>query len=289
MKKVFSSTSELAHTWAHQLQQTGTNSGRSFYFEGDTIYSYGAHFPIAKIVNGAVLFTTRSYSNTTAKHISIVRNSVSHKNLIFCYNPQNSHESNFNEYLREAESIVKNLTNARKPEKYLSELSYINGRANKYAEFFGIALPEKLQAVFNISNKDQYITYRENAVKFEQAEKLKKEKLAKNEHAKALKKWRNFESYTIYQRNGFDYLRLNSDSDNFETTQGVKIPVIVGRRFYIQLKNALSSGNIDNLKILDFTVYELTKKHVKIGCHCITWTEIETAIKTANENLLINL
>jgi hypothetical protein len=47
------------------------------YFADGTIYSYGSHFPIAKHVtdkNGyhCVLFTTRSYSNTTAKHMSLV-------------------------------------------------------------------------------------------------------------------------------------------------------------------------------------------------------------------------
>lgn len=55
---------------------TGTGSyhdGPSFFFRGDTIYSYGQHFPIARHVTGtrgraAVLFTTRDYSKTTSKH-----------------------------------------------------------------------------------------------------------------------------------------------------------------------------------------------------------------------------
>ena len=50
-------------------------------FADDTIYSYGRHFPIAKHVNDAhgehcILFTTRSYSNTTARHMSCVRRAI---------------------------------------------------------------------------------------------------------------------------------------------------------------------------------------------------------------------
>lgn len=69
MKHVFN-TSEVAHIWAAQSQQSGRNAQGNFYFEGQTIYSYGRHFPIATIVGNDVLFTDKSYSNTTAKHIS---------------------------------------------------------------------------------------------------------------------------------------------------------------------------------------------------------------------------
>ena len=50
---------------------TAKNANGSLYFIGDTIYSYGYHFPIARIIQGnnpTVLFTTRKYSVTTAKH-----------------------------------------------------------------------------------------------------------------------------------------------------------------------------------------------------------------------------
>ena len=58
--------------------------GCNVFFEGDTIYSYGGHFPIARIVGGeeygkpypkaaaTVLFTSKDYSVSTSKHKSIV-------------------------------------------------------------------------------------------------------------------------------------------------------------------------------------------------------------------------
>lgn len=73
--------SEVAHYWAHQKQATG--EGSHFYFTGSVIYSYGSHFPVANIVNGTVLFTTRSYSNSTAKHKLLVRRACSHMPVIY--------------------------------------------------------------------------------------------------------------------------------------------------------------------------------------------------------------
>lgn len=74
-KKTFTGR-ELPHIWANQ-QQDEARAG-SFYFKGATIFSYGSHFPIATIEGGNVLFTMRSYSNTTAKHISKARQAISH-------------------------------------------------------------------------------------------------------------------------------------------------------------------------------------------------------------------
>jgi len=35
----------VAHLWANKSQDSARESGGRFYFVGDTIYSYGAHFP----------------------------------------------------------------------------------------------------------------------------------------------------------------------------------------------------------------------------------------------------
>lgn len=71
----------VAHVWAQQTQEFGRSSNGNFYFRGDTIYSYGTHFPIARFVTNAageraVLFTTDRNSVTTAQHISDVRGAL---------------------------------------------------------------------------------------------------------------------------------------------------------------------------------------------------------------------
>lgn len=35
-----------------------------------TVYSYGPHYPLVKIINGKAFINTRGYSTTTARHIS---------------------------------------------------------------------------------------------------------------------------------------------------------------------------------------------------------------------------
>jgi hypothetical protein len=64
----------VARMWIEQSQDHARNRTGSFYFNGKTIYSYGGHFPIAKIdnENRVIFFTRKDYSNTTSKHKSIV-------------------------------------------------------------------------------------------------------------------------------------------------------------------------------------------------------------------------
>ena len=73
----------VAHLWANKAQPCARVATGNFYFDGDTIYSYGSHFPIARHVKGkggtsAVLFTTKGYSATTAQHKAIVASACRH-------------------------------------------------------------------------------------------------------------------------------------------------------------------------------------------------------------------
>lgn len=102
MKTVFSSTSEVCHIFAQQSQAEG-RAGNVF-FQGDTIYSYGRHFAIAKfetLPSGAqvVLITTRKYSVSTSKHTSEVRHAVNHLPRLYVNDPAAPVRDNL-EYLR---------------------------------------------------------------------------------------------------------------------------------------------------------------------------------------------
>ena len=72
-------TNQTLSKWFADGSQRG--SSNSMFIEGSVIYSYGYHFPIARIVNdNTVLFTNRGYSNTTAKHKSNVLNALLNNN-----------------------------------------------------------------------------------------------------------------------------------------------------------------------------------------------------------------
>jgi hypothetical protein len=269
MKKVFTDISTIAHLWANQLQDEARNSG-NFYFDGKTIYSYGGHFPIAKHIEKdgerAVLFTTRGYSNTTARHIAVVRHAASHLNVIKCYNPNTTHEENFNRWKVDAELVAAKLPKAKKPEKYLNELEYINTQANKYAQFFGLELPTILTTILSIKDKNEYNAYHDQKTAILEAERLKKEAELKKQHKKALAEWKAGKTNRLYTRIETDFLRVNEEAARIETTQAVQIPMELGKRLYNSIKeNTLKVGD----KVLNFEVNEVGAK-VKIGCHTFT-------------------
>ena len=70
MKRVFSNAREVCHIWAAQNQSEG-RAGNVF-FRDSTIYSYGHHFPIARVYaldtgDRVALFNPNRYSNSTSK------------------------------------------------------------------------------------------------------------------------------------------------------------------------------------------------------------------------------
>lgn len=259
--------SELCHKWANQEQESGRNANGSMFFNGSTIYSYGHHFAIAKhIVNEqgqrAVLFTQRDYSNTTAKHKRNVWMSCKNDNIIFCFNPTGYHYENFKywEQIAEHEGASK-LAKARKPEKYLNILSNIETKANIYASYFDIEIPETLKAILSIKDKTEFLAFADKKAEYLKAEQKKKEAEQKRKFKEDIKKWFNCETSRLYTNYKYDFLRINDN--RIETTQAVQIPLELGKRLYQSIKKG--SLNVGD-KVLNYSVNEIGKE-IKIGCH----------------------
>lgn len=81
MKKVFGSISQVIEKWT-ELSQPEGRAG-SVFFEGNTIYSYGHHFPLASIYQKEkiILVNNGRYSFTTAKHKNWVYRAIRNKYL----------------------------------------------------------------------------------------------------------------------------------------------------------------------------------------------------------------
>ncbi len=74
-------SNEVPHLWAHGLPdgRKVRNPTGSFWTRGDTIYSYGEHFPIARRVDAdTFLYNPARYSNTTGGHQSATRRAMPH-------------------------------------------------------------------------------------------------------------------------------------------------------------------------------------------------------------------
>ena len=68
--------SQVAHCWANQTKAKGR--GSNFFFEGESIYSYGGHFEVARLVQTEkgktiALFDPTTYSQSTSQHQSYAR------------------------------------------------------------------------------------------------------------------------------------------------------------------------------------------------------------------------
>lgn len=62
---------------AYKFAQGATKGkGSNVFIEGDTIYSYGYHFPMATRTAAGFLVTYRKYSSSTARHLSYVRRAI---------------------------------------------------------------------------------------------------------------------------------------------------------------------------------------------------------------------
>jgi hypothetical protein len=268
MKTVFNN-SELAHIYANQRQQHGRNSNGSFYFEGKTIYSYGSHFPIAKIIanesgDNCMLFTYRTYSNTTAKQISILRSATRQYKKIYCHTPNESHSSNFASWLQLSEHQAAKLQKAKKPELYLNELGRLYSEVSEYAQFFNLAIPPMLLAVLSIKDKSENLEYMsKKAILIKEAQK-QADKIQKQEFKEAINKWFNGETQRLYKRCNIDFLRVNEN--RVETTQAVQIPIEIAKRLHSKIKsNTLKVGE----SLLSYRVDQVGDI-IKIGCHNFT-------------------
>lgn len=269
MKKVFNDQSTIAHLWANQSQSEARNSNNSYYFYNNIIYSYGSHFAISKHTTNeagevATLFTTRSYSNTTAKHINITRQAARHKNLIFCPFPTGSHAENFTKWFNDISIEAHKLQTARKPEKYLSEIAHYSNLVTKYSQFFSVEIPVTLREIMAISNKAQYLEFNTKLAAYKKADEKRKEAEQKKQFKKQLEKFMNFEISRVYSDIKKDYLRLNKAENRIETTQAVQIPVEAAKRLYLAIaSNSVKVGDT----ILNYSIDYIDNKTIKIGCH----------------------
>ena len=241
--------------------------GNNMFFEGDAIYSYGHHFVIARKWNGVILWNDTTYSNSTSKHQGHVRSAAWGK-LVDCavleYRDDPSskgfYEKNMEEWRKQIERIVTGpLAKARKPEKYYAEIERIIEKAERLCRVIDRKLPKGL-AEYKESNPDRdAMVSRVQEYERKRAEKAERDR-RKIEKVR-IAKFMNFE--TEYVSTKYQLVRLNKESNRFETSLRVEIPFELGKRFY----EALKAGKVKvGDTLLYYRVLEVGKL-VRIGCH----------------------
>ena len=141
------SNAEVARRFAN-----GHTSGSSLhvFIDGDRIYSYGRHFCIARRVNGVVLLTTRTYSNSTAKHVGLVWRALKESETVECYDPDATSEVNMKHYDEEIAKLEEKVRRARTNKAVLqSILEKTQEHRQKYIDAMGINDNDKYKQEFD--------------------------------------------------------------------------------------------------------------------------------------------
>ena len=267
MRTVFDNYDTI-HTFAQQTQYEGRNSTNTIFFEGPCIYSYGRHYLLGEFLDRhTILINDTGYSNTTAKHISLLIGATSQ------YKQYYKTRTDFKIVCSKIKSLKEKLAKARKPQIYLSEIfslwnglnTFINERKQKET---------KKQKEYKELKK--FISSLENVGTLEQLKEWGKEqqRLKKLKEKIELKeKLKKFLSYEInyFRIGGFDYLRLSKCKQFIETSQGVKIELKEAKRY---LKLLQSGVNMRGEKIGFYTTLSFDK-FLRVGCHNIKKEQIE--------------
>lgn len=263
MRKRFSSYPELCHAWANSWHDEGYCG--NMFFKGSIIYSYGTHFPIAKHAVskqgfGVTFFTTKEYSNTTAKHKSMVHAAIP-RSIIYCKNvdipnTKDEHDNNLDYMLQEMMEFLSKHGRARESRShyYTSILNAIIN-AEDYCRFYEIKLPENIAAISKHLSSPEFI-----AATSEYEAKL--DKIKEFAQQKSLEKWFDYKTNYL-KKHKRDYLRLSKDGDKIETSQGLSFGLAECKLLWLLIKN-------NHLAVADKVLgYDVLKSgdDIKIGCH----------------------
>lgn len=284
------------HLWAHQAQTHARNSTGSRSFDGTDAYSYAT--VVARIVTNAkgeraFLITTRTYSVTTARHMSEIHHALRGQSNIFhvpslCPNlpprtgahdgfpiQTESHLVNVTAYWAKIADLAGKAKRARKHGHYAIEHAQRTlTELREYVRFFGLKgkqyrVPEDLADIDKTlaDLADASTKAKAKAAK----EALEREKQREKDAAEALAKWVNGE-YVMLPRLEWSHLRYSADGLRVETSHGADVPAdhaAAALRQLLPLVKAKKAYRPESpLRIGFYTLHSVDDAgNVRIGCH----------------------
>jgi hypothetical protein len=284
MKTVFSSHNECAHIWASRTQYEGSAS--RVFFEGDIIYSYGRHFPVAKFGEDGitVFFTNRGYSSSTGKHKSLILSAIPcDYRVIYCDDPTRSIEHNLGIWQRRVERLRADFAaRAHKMTRgnLAVQINLENSAAGNYCDAVKMPRPAWIELSADENAAREYVhaaTVKRNATRA--AKQLEHDKLAALESVERLALWQAGEN--VYA-GGFQYhpTMLRIKGENIQTSRGANIPVADALKLWPLLERVKQSGKtleagLHNINLGAYRFNSFDGDTLIVGCHSIAWPEIE--------------
>lgn len=280
---------KIAHIWATQTMQYKREG--NVYFEGDTIYSYGSHFPMARILTNkrgerAAIITIDGYSSTTARHLGETRQAVTHMTCFHVPIKDMDAKGQFESYRVRMNRALLDASKARaKRADYLSEALHYIEEGNAFAAFMGLRARLKTPTDMDKAIADASARFKAERPRAKRvSEQKEREVYAKFQSD--LESWKRGGDINLPYRSGPAYLRIVGDQ--IETSRNASVPLAVAIRAYRHFKPLRESGmawtrdhNPDNdaARLSHYTIDRMDDDGtLHIGCHTITWNEVESVI-----------
>lgn len=270
---------ELAHQWAHKASSQG-RAGNLFH-EGNIIFSYGHHFPIARHYKGAVLFTRKGHSVTTAKHKSFVWGAVTHLPVFTVQDVLHDPcGDDVKDYGVEIAGLVKAAAKSRNVQAHLDGITKKVQEANDFCTRFGF------KTRFTVPADCDELKEKAKASAKAEAEAAKRKQAKFDAFVQdKVKAWLAGESVTIPAGYSVVLLRATLAYEvredgvyDLETSRGARVPLEQARLAFRFIQSKRAEGwhrNGEQFKVGNFQLDEVTNTHVKVGCHKILWPEID--------------
>lgn len=292
------SHSEVAHRWAQDDRNARRVTGFNMWFDwrGDTniIYSYGTHFPVAAFMTApsgrrVVLFTTRTYSQSTSKHISHVRRAIPDGVPVYYVERplDTDHAGQLEGMLKAIGDSVTKAGRARVNGPWLLDQAARDlANARAFAADFGLTFPES-------ASLDD-LAERAKAAQAE-AERIEAERTAKRREAdkERFEAWQRGETGLhdcpqSYARDDHGFVYVRRDGDTLQTSLGVSVPWDDARRVFRIVERCKRSGEAwkadpnasGGLTVGGYRVESISASgNMQAGCHRFLWSRMEALAK----------
>lgn len=305
-------TAEIPHLWFHKTQQSARNHGNLF-FDGDTIYSYGYHFQIARHVTNergeaAVLFNSASDSSMTAQHKQHVRRAIPGGYPVFHCNAGRRTDLCINNCLRimqrEFDTTLSNLKSAKsKPSKACKYGEFLVARSSlrNFLDFIGQEYEHLNHALTQAEEADYRQMCDEHDAKVSEARdkrseasrtafaawQMQREEDSKRTIAERIEAWRNGK-YTSLPYDTPTMVRINAGT--VETSRGATFPLAHAVKG-LPLVMAIINGNMEYqrkesdpiIRLGHYTIDNIGNGVLTAGCHNITYDEVRHFAELVNQ------
>jgi hypothetical protein len=274
---------QLAHVWA-QGDSNRNPKGSNMFIDNNVIYSYGYHFPIAKHCGDFVLFTNKSYSNTTSKHIGHVRQAIPYTLPVYTVNNvmaerKAQHKGNYQGLVDEVDAALDTLSRGRTHfEHRFSVYRSAIIAANAYTKAFKLGFRQR-HVPDSLDELTELMEAKKGAIKKANAKALKERKAYAKRMAREwdeqTAEWLAGERYSLSSALHYagrpTLLRLNGDT--VQTSRGAHFPLDHAKKAWTAIKAVVRSGeawkaNGHTIKVGFFNIQSISAKgDVVAGCH----------------------